>query len=1060
MDPGDRECSSSAGARLGTNLSPQLRDLLKRYGVALALASVALILRGQLPLPEGTAIYQLPLAAVVLSAWYGGRGPGLFAVLICATGVLYWIIPPADTFELSPGYALGFSIFIALCLLLSEFSAGRRNAEHALRASEERFRTLMQFSFDVYWETDAEHRFTRKEFSEQLPDAPARGDEIGKTRWEIPHLEPDEEAWREHRATLDAHLPFRDFELARPSADGGKRYVSVSGIPVFDSAGRFVGYRGVGRHTTERKRVEAELRARQDMLDLAQKAGRAVAFDWYIGARERENRWSPELESMYGLEPGTFDGTFQSWKKLVNPDDWPAAKLALKKAQEAGDIAAEYRVTHGDGSVHWLRAKGRMFFDAAGQPERMVGFMIDISDLRHAEEEHRTYLWFLESMDRINRAMQGTQDLEQMLSDVHRAMLDIFACDRAWLIYPCDPDAPSWHAVMEQTRPEFPQTLGLQAELPVDPEVAAVFAAARAAPGGVLIGADGDPKTPAVRAGRSTVRSQMAVAIDAKADKPYLFGLHQCSRARLWTDEEQRLFQEIGRRLGDAIAALSMLRGVRDSERKLEAAQRIAHVGWWERDFVNKRVSLSDEAQRIFGVEPVDLPQWQDRWVKLIHPEDRARAAEAAAAAMRGGPRYDVEYRVIRPDGTVRVVHSQGDMAWDESGQPARQFGVMQDITELRKAEAERGASEARFRTFVDHATDAFFLHDDDLLVVDVNRQACDSLGYSREELIGMHPRDFDLGLDAVSLAQLAQRVGAGESVTFETLHRRKDGTTFPVEVRARMFLQADKRFRLSFVRDIGDRKLTEEALRAKEDALQVARAELARVSRVMTMGELTASIAHEVNQPLGAMVANAAACARWLAAQPAEIAKTRKALDSIAADGRRAGEVIGRIRALVKRQAPRKLLLNINQKVRDTLALTEQELRIQGIVLELHLADGLPEVAGDRVQLQQVLLNLVVNAIEAMGGVDDRPRVLTIVSRQDDASAVVVEVRDSGTGLDAGRAERLFEAFYTTKSEGIGIGLSISRSIVEAHGGSLSAAPNSPHGAVFTLRLPAAAPG
>ena len=206
---------------------------------------------------------------------------------------------------------------------------------------------------------------------------------------------------------------------------------------------------------------------------------------------------------------------------------------------------------------------------------------------------------------------------------------------------------------------------------------------------------------------------------------------------------------------------------------------------------------------------------------------------------------------------------------------------------------------------------------------------------------------------------------------------------------------------------------------------------ELARVSRVMTMGELTASIAHEVNQPLGAMVANAAACARWLAAQPAEIAKTRKALDSIAADGRRAGEVIGRIRALVKREAPRKLLLDINQKVRDTVALTEQELRRQGIVLELDLADGLPQVAGDRVQLQQVLLNLLVNAIEAMGAVHDRPRVLTIVSRQDGADAVVVEVRDSGSGLDAERAERLFEAFYTTKSEGIGIGLSISRSIV-----------------------------
>jgi PAS domain S-box-containing protein len=1059
MDPGDSERSSSAASRVATNLSPRVRDLLKRYGVAVALASVALLLRRHLPLPEGTAIYQLPLAAVVLSAWYGGRGPGLFAVLICATGILYWIIPPADTFELSADYALGFSIFIALCLLLSEFSAGRRKAEHAFRASEERFRTLMQFSFDVYWESDAEHRFTRQEFSERLTDAPSRGAEIGKTRWEIPYLEPGEEAWREHRDTLDAHLPFRDFELARPAADGGKRYVSVSGIPVFDSAGRFVGHRGVGRHITERKRVEAELRARQDMLDLAQKAGRAVAFDWFIGARERENRWSPELEAMYGLEPGTFDGTFQSWKKLVHPDDWPAAKVALKRAQEAGDIAAEYRVTHKDGTVHWLRAKGRMFFDAAGQPERMVGFMIDITDLRHAEEEHRTYLWFLESMDRVNRAIQGADELDRMTSEVLRAALEIFACDRAWLVYPCDPRAASWRAVMEHTRPQFPGAFALGEELPMDAEVAAVFEAAQAAPGPVFAGSCYDLKIPA-SADRFSVRSQIAMAIDAKGDKRHLFGLHQCSHARVWTGEEQRLFQEIGRRLGDAIATLSMLRGVRDSERKLDAAQRIAHVGWWERDFVNKRVSLSDEAQRIFGVEPVDLPQWQDRWVNLIHPEDRARAAAAAAAALRGGPRYDVEYRVIRPDGTVRVVHSQGDMAWDESGRPARQFGVMQDITELRFAEEELRASEARFRTFVDHATDAFFLHDDDLLIVDVNRQACDSLGYSREELIGMHPRDFDVGLDAAAVARLAQRVGTGESVTFETLHRRKDGTTFPVEVRAGMFEQTDSRFRLSLVRDIGDRKLTEETLRAREDALQVTRAELARVSRVMTMGELTASIAHEVNQPLGAMVANAAACARWLAAEPAEIAKTRKALDSIAADGRRAGEVIGRIRALVKREAPRKLLLDINQKVRDMVALTEQEMRSQGIVLELRLTDGLPEVAGDRVQLQQVLLNLLVNAIEAMGDVHDRPRALTIVSSRDGADAVVVEVRDSGSGLDAERAERLFEAFYTTKSEGIGIGLSISRSIAEAHGGSLLATPNSPHGAAFKLWLPAAGPG
>ena len=151
---------------------------------------------------------------------------------------------------------------VAFVLDLTE----RKRAEQELRASEERFRTLVQFSFDVYWESDAQHRFIRQEFAESVVDAPARGSELGKTRWEVPYLEPDAEAWRKHRETLDAHLPFRDFELARPMPDGSKRYVSVSGLPVFDENGRFTGYRGVGRHITERKQAEQALREAQTEL--------------------------------------------------------------------------------------------------------------------------------------------------------------------------------------------------------------------------------------------------------------------------------------------------------------------------------------------------------------------------------------------------------------------------------------------------------------------------------------------------------------------------------------------------------------------------------------------------------------------------------------------------------------------------------------------------------------------------------------------------------------------------------------------------------------------------
>ena len=203
----------------GTSPPATGSDVLKRYGLALLLAGLVLFIRALLPVPEGSSIYQLPIAAVVLSAWYGGRGPGLVACVVCVTGTLYLFVPPRYSFELSSDYAPAFFVFIALCLLLSEFSAGR-------------------------------------------------------------------------------------------------------------------------------KRVESELRAQQDMLELAQTVARAVAFDWYIGARESENRWSPELEAIYGLEPGTFDKTFEGWKKLIHPDDLPAVKLAIKRAHESGDVAAEYRVVY------------------------------------------------------------------------------------------------------------------------------------------------------------------------------------------------------------------------------------------------------------------------------------------------------------------------------------------------------------------------------------------------------------------------------------------------------------------------------------------------------------------------------------------------------------------------------------------------------------------------------------------------------------------------------------------------------------------------------------------
>ena len=291
----------------------------------------------------------------------------------------------------------------------------------------------------------------------------------------------------------------------------------------------------------------------------------------------------------------------------------------------------------------------------------------------------------------------------------------------------------------------------------------------------------------------------------------------------------------------------------------------------------------------------------------------------------------------------------------------------------------------------------------------------------------------------------------SGQGFAFETRSLRSQDGVYRRHLNQAVVLHDAEGKVLKFVgttTDIDDQKRAEEALRQ-------AAAELAHANRISTMGQLSASIAHEVNQPIAAALMNAGTAARWLARQPPNLEEARQAIDHIINDGKRAADIVSRIRNFSQNAPAQKGDLEINEAILEIIGLTRVATSDHGVLVKLQLSDGLPPLVGDRVQLQQVILNLIMNAVEAMGEASEGPRELLISTSGAELGSVLVAVSDSGPGLPHANPERIFEAFYTTKASGLGMGLSICRSIVEAHGGRLWATPNQPSGAVFCMMLP-----
>jgi PAS domain S-box-containing protein len=488
------------------------------------------------------------------------------------------------------------------------------------------------------------------------------------------------------------------------------------------------------------------------------------------------------------------------------------------------------------------------------------------------------------------------------------------------------------------------------------------------------------------------------------------------------------------------------------SEAYLAEAQRLSHTGSWAFDLASdKYVYASEECLRIFGLNAEeDLPT-REAVSQLIHQGDWDTVKGAFEKSAREKVDTTSEFRIALANGTTKHIQATRHPVLNGAGDVVQLVGTAIDITERKRAEQERRDSETRLRTFVDHAGDALFVYDlEQMTIVDVNREACESLGYTREELVGRTPSAFHLDSEHAQVESIAERATAGETVLDRHWHRRKDGTLFPVEANTSSFWYGGRRFLLKVARDISDRLQAEEQ-RARLRQLE---ADLAHINRVSMLGELTASLAHELNQPITGAITSANACLRWLAHDPPDLERARAATMRVEKDGRRAAEIINRLRAFFKKGAPpQREPVDVEKLISEMIDLLRNEANRHSIQIRTEVAAELPTVLVDRVQLQQIFMNLMLNAIEAM---KDTGGELTLRSRRTDDDALLTSIIDTGAGLPSENAEQIFSAFFTTKPQGMGMGLAITRSIVEAHGGRLWASNNAERGATFhfTLRV------
>ena len=876
----------------------------------------------------------------------------------------------------------------------------QRKAEEALRESEHELRQIIETAPGLLWSVGPDGEPTH--VNQRMLDYSGMQFEDFKHRgWEafVHPADFAETAKAFYHAIQTGTSYHRAMRLRR--ADGQFRWHHARCEPLRDRQGRIVQWYGLSIETDE-----AQLQAILNVIP---------AYAWYaapsggltfVNKRTADYLGLPKDHPMrLGIDIGA---QWDAHVPFLHPDDQEGARKTWPINMSTGE-ASEYsfRVRNAQGGYRWFLSRVEPLRASDGTLLQWVGVNVDIEEIKQAEEALQRSQFHLSEGQRLARMGSWAFNPSGFFDHWSYELFQIYGLDP-------QKGAPTLEQYLATVHP-------LDRDFMAE-TIRSMHAQRRGC----------DVKKRIVRPD-GELRYIRCVGIPVVEDEV----LKGFLGSAMDITEQELLTQELERR-----------------QAYLAEAQWLSHTG--SVAFNEKAILYwSDETYRILGFDPRKGLPSREAVAQRIHPDDRERVHEEARRAVRQKRDYKLEYKFVLPTGTIEHIEVTAHPKFSQSGELVEVVSTLVDVTESKRAEAALRESQAKFRDYAESASDWFWEIGPDYKFTVLTENAFGSSGADR---IGA--ACWDRALDRETEPEKWRLIWA-------TLESRKpfrdfvyrsmvgNGSSMYVKVSGKPVFDGNGEFR--GYRGAGTDVTATIRAQEEHERLRQLESDLAHMNRLSVMGELAASLAHEITQPIAAARNNARAAMNFLDRRPPDLGEVREALGCVVGDADRAGEIVDRVRAHIKNAAPRKDCIDLNEAIAEVIGLARSAIARNGVSVRTRLTEGRLSAQGDRVQLQQVVLNLILNAVEAMSAVDEGARELLVSAEKSGTSGVLVAVRDSGPGIDPERRERVFDAFYTTKSSGIGMGLSICRSIIIAHGGRLWAEANAPRGAVFQFILPSA---